>query len=72
MKFKSIFKRPNESDKLIGVFDTREEAINACVDYDESRHYCLDNKEDRIECLRLRNYCICGCGPDELAIEEVE
>lgn len=72
MKYKSLYKYPNEKDVTIGIYETREEAIKKCVEYKHDGSYCLDSKEDRIRCLELRNYCILGCGPGELSIEEVE
>lgn len=72
MRYKSLYKYPNEADVTIGIYETREEAIRRCVEYKNDSSYCLDNKEDRIKCLELRNYCILGCGPGELSIEEVE
>ena len=71
MRFKSMYLYPNESDVTIGVYNTKEEAVKACVEYRRG-DYCLDNKEERMESLMLRNFCICGCGPAELLIEEVE
>ena len=71
MKFNAWYKYPNEKDVLIKTCSTREEAIKACVEY-RSGDYCFDNREERIKCLELRNFCILGCGPGELSIEEVE
>lgn len=71
MKFKAVYSRPGASDYVIGVFNTRDEAVRACVDYKDGS-YCLDSREERLKCFEHRNYCICGCGPDELSIEEVE
>lgn len=71
MKYKSIFKTSNQKEVVIGVFKDRNKAIKACVDYKEVG-YCLDTREERIKSLEMRNFCVCGCGPDELLIEEVE
>lgn len=71
MRYKSIFRTPGSEDYVIGTYNDRDKAIKACVDYQDG-DYCLDSKEDRIKCLEMRNFCICGCGPKELAIEEVE
>lgn len=71
MKFKAMYKYPNETDVTIGVFEVRDKAIEACLDYRRG-DYCLDDRESRKKCLELRNYCILGCGPGELSIEEVE
>lgn len=72
MRYKSLYKYPNEEDVVIGIYKTREEAIEKCIAYKHDGSYCLDNREERIQCLEMRNYCILGCGPGELSIEEVE
>ena len=71
MKFKAMYKYSNEKDVVIGVFDERDKAIDACLNY-RSGDYCLDDRESRKHCLELRDFCILGCGPGELSIEEVD
>ena len=71
MKYKAIFKSPGNSDFIIGTYKTRDEAVNACVDY-RDHDYCLDSRAERLKCFEFRDYCICGCGPNELSVEEVE
>lgn len=73
VKFKAIYKESLEDNGTpIGEFDKRDTAVNALVDY-AHRHvsYCLDSREDRLQALQLRNFCMCGCGPSELLIEEI-
>lgn len=69
-KYKAIFKG-EEKHHVIGTFDTREKAVKACIDYKDS-DYCLDDRNDRIKCFERRDFCICGCGPNELSIQIVE
>lgn len=72
MKWKSMYKYPGKADVTIGVYKTREEAVEKCVAFKHDSSYCLDDKASRTKCLQLRNFCIIGCGPGELSIEEVE
>ena len=59
--------------KEVGVFNTREEAVNELVEWAHHEiDYCLDKREDRIEALQFRNTYICGCGPSKLMITEIE
>lgn len=72
MKYKAIFKPYNSSSiKVIKVCDTREEAIEECVNY-RYNYYNCDQKQERREGLSLRGWCIIGYSGNELAIEEVE
>lgn len=72
MKYKAIFKSYNSSSvEVIKVCDTREEAIEECVNYKHGYFNC-DKKEERREGLKLRDWCIIGYSGNELSIEEVE
>ena len=44
MKFKAMYKYPNEKDVVIGVFDERDKAIEACLNY-RNGDYCVDDRE---------------------------
>lgn len=74
MSYKAFIKKEIDSDKeCLGTFKTRDLAVDALIRYgDRNISYCLDSKEDRINALELRNWYICGCGPCEMSIEEVE
>ena len=69
MKYKALFKKRDGNVVVIKVCDNREDAINACLDYNDN--YCLDSRQERYESLKIRDFYVCGCGPDELSIEEV-
>ena len=72
MKFKAIYKESSNSrDEILGEFNEKKEAINALIKRGDN-NYCLDNREDRIEALEMRNFCMCGCGPSSMCIEEIE
>lgn len=71
MKYRAIFR--GECDEIVlGDFNDRNDAINEALTSDKiSRNYCLDDKQMRKKCLEDRGFCICGCGPDMLVIEEI-
>ena len=69
-KFKAIFKRSDGTLRTIKVTNTRDEAVDACVNYNDD--YCLDSKKDRIDALEYRDFYVIGCGPTSLIIEEIE
>jgi hypothetical protein len=86
MKYKAIYE--NENSSRIGnvafdaregaieskidnaTFDTREEAIEYLIN--KSGDYSMDTKEDRRTALEERGFCICGCGPNRMMIEEID
>lgn len=74
MEFKTFFKRDNHNEPtFVGRQNDRKKAVMELVNYAEKQiDYCLDSKEDRINSLMTRNWYVCGCGPSELIIEEVE
>ena len=72
-KFTPICKFNNEEKKVLKTHNTREAAVEELINYaDKNVSYCLDTKEERMEALESRNWYVCGCGPAELFIEEVE
>ena len=72
MKFRAIYKESSSvQDEVLGEFKDKKSAINALIRRGDG-NYCLDNKEDRIEALEMRNFCMCGCGPASMCIEEIE
>ena len=74
MSYKAIIKKEiNSNGECLGTFEKREKAVDELIRYgDKNISYCLDCKEDRINALQLRNWYVCGCGPYEMIIEEVE
>jgi hypothetical protein len=70
MKYKAIYKSDSHHIETIGVFKTKDEAIKALLRKGDG-NYCLDSREERQESLELRNFCMCGCGPSSMSIEEV-
>lgn len=71
-KFKSYFiKQPNAPKEYLGIFEEKKDAIDACINK-ASNDYCLDTEQDRRMALQTRNFCICGCGPRQIGIEEIE
>ena len=69
MKYKAIYFHEGK-DKDLGTFKTHEDAINVLIKAGDN-NYCLDSRDERIEALRLRNFCMCGCGPNSMKIEEI-
>ena len=69
-KVKAIFKRNDGKEEVIKVCKTRDEAIDACINY--TSNYCLDTKEDRINALKVRDFYVLGCGPEQFILEQVE
>ncbi len=73
MKYKAIYKRDLKSEETLGVFDSRDDAVDTLIRFgDANISYCLDTIEDRRAAFEYRNFCMCGCGPSELLIEEIE
>lgn len=70
MKYKAIYFR-EDSEKILGTFSERDNAVDALINAGE-HNYCLDNREERIAALQLRDFYMCGCGPNYMKIEEVE
>ncbi len=71
MKFKAIYKRDDSHSETIGTYSDIEKAIQALLKKGEG-NYCLDCREEREEGLRMRHFCMCGCGPASMEIEEIE
>lgn len=71
MKFKAIYKRDSSHSEVVGTFKNKEGAIEALLRKGEG-NYCLDNREERKESLEMRNFCMCGCGPASMSIEEID
>lgn len=69
-KFKLIHKLNGKPRSTVGEYATIEEAVRAGGKY-RLNDYCLDKEEYRTEGLRLRGYCILGCGNEELEIQEI-
>lgn len=73
-KYKAIVQVNScESDnRELGKFKTRDEAVKALLSYGhENVSYCLDSYAERENALKHRDFCLCGCGPTSLVIEEV-
>lgn len=70
MKYKAIFER-NQEREVLGTFNNKKTAIDKLIERGED-DYCLDKKEIRIAALEERGFCLCGCGPSLLMIEEIE
>lgn len=70
MVYKAIYKRDFSHSEVIGTFKTKSNAIDALLKKGEG-NYCLDNREERKESLEMRNFCMCGCGPASMTIEEI-
>ena len=71
MKYKAIYTPYNDSQTVIKVCSSREEAIEACVNY-KYGHFSSDEKHERREGLETRGWAIIGYSGNELSIEEVE
>lgn len=69
MKFKAIYRKDSSRSEVVGVFNTKEKAIEQLLKKGEG-NYCLDSREERQESLEMRNFCMCGCGPSSMLIEE--
>ena len=70
-KYKAIYVIDEKKRENVGVFDERQEAVDALMVKSRS-NYCLEQEIERRSTLDLQDYCICGCGPSMLIIEEVE
>lgn len=71
MKFKAIYKKDSNNETVVGIYDEKCKAIKSLLDKGDG-NYCLDNREERQEALEMRGFCMCGCGPSSMRIEEVE
>jgi hypothetical protein len=71
VKFKAIYNESNSKSEVVGVYNDIEKAIQALLKRGEMS-YCLDGQDEREESLRMRGFCMCGCGPASMEIEEVE
>ena len=74
MKYQAIVKKDVDGNgEILGEFKKRELAVEALINYgDKHISYTLDNKNERISGLEMRNWYVCGCGPYQLLIEEIE
>lgn len=70
MKFKGIYKKDSSHEEVVVISDDRNHVVQELVKRVDG-NYCLDTKEDRLNALSIRNFCMLGCGPGELIIEEV-
>lgn len=71
MKYKAIFKENSNSKPIVlGLYSDKNHAIDVCLDKVHN-DYCLDSRESRRQSLENFGFCICGCGPREISIEEV-
>lgn len=70
MEFKAIYHYNNEESTELGVFDSKEKAINSLLKKGDG-NYCLDDYKTREKALIERNFCMCGCGPACMEIIEV-
>lgn len=71
MKFKAIYKKDSNNETVVGIYDEKSKAIKSLLDKGDG-NYCLDSREERKEALEMRGFCMCGCGPSSMRIEEVE
>ena len=71
MKFKAIYKRDSNHSETIGIYKDVERAIQELLKKGEG-NYCLDDRQEREDSLRMRHFCMCGCGPASMEIEEIE
>ena len=71
MKFKAIYKKDSQNEIVVGLFDTKKSAIHALLEKGDG-NYCLDTREERKDALEMRGFCMCGCGPSSMRIDEVE
>lgn len=71
MKYRVLFKENGYQDNVIGIYDTRKEAIDKGATYRLGRYSC-DKEDERRIGLELRGWCIVGYTSIELSIEEVE
>ena len=71
MKFKGIYKKDSSHEEVVIISEDRNAVVQELVKRVDG-NYCLDTKEDRLNALAIRNFCMLGCGPSELIIEEIE
>lgn len=57
----------------VGAYPTRQEAVEEAISFCGREYgYCLDSDSDRRETLTRQDFCILGCGPRKVRIDEVE
>ena len=71
MRFKAIYKTDSQNETVVGIYDKKEMAIMALLNKGE-HNYCLDSREERYDALVMRGFCMCGCGPSSMKIEEID
>lgn len=71
MKFKGIYKKDSSHEEVVIISEDRNTVVQELVKRVDG-NYCLDTKEDRLNALAIRNFCMLGCGPSELIIDEIE
>lgn len=69
-KFKLDFYHNGSFNTTVGIYSKKEDAVKAGGKY-RIGDYCLDKEEYRTIGLAERDYCVLGCGNDELRIEEI-
>lgn len=70
MKYKALYTPLNGSIEVIKVCNSKEEAINECVDYKYGCFSC-DEKTERRKGLMERGWAIIGYSGNEVSIEAV-
>lgn len=71
MEFKGIYKSDGHHEEVVIVSKDRNAVVEALLRKADG-NYCLDSMEERRNALSVRNFCMLGCGPGELLIEEIE
>mgnify|MGYP003413342218 CR=1 FL=1 len=70
MKYKAIYISDENNKKTLGTFDDRKDAVDKLIN-EASKNYCLDDERERRNTMEYQDYCILGCGPSMIMIEEV-
>lgn len=71
MKYKAIYYYNPEESKVLGTYNSKDEAIYALLEKGEG-NYCLDNRAERKQALEERDFCMIGCGPASMEIVPVD
>lgn len=70
MKYKAIYKPLGGSSEVIKICESKESAIECCVEYKHG-YFSADTKEERRIGLENRGWAIIGYSGNEVSIEEV-
>lgn len=70
MKYRAIFTHSDGFEEVIKVCDTKNEAIEVCVEH-RIGYYSCDTKEERRIGLQERGWTIVGYSSNTLSVEEV-